>query len=250
MTFRHGSAPDLLPASLRRGRRCGRAALVAALLVVVAAPGAAAAEAAASSSASEPSLEEFLDGMARTPGVVARFREVKEIGLLSVPLEVRGTLWFVPPDRFARVTTEPSRTRLVIDGDRFTFRDAAGSDTVDLAASPVAREFVENFIVLFGGDPDALRARYEPTLHVEGEAWRLVLRPRHRPLADLVERVTLAGEGRRLARLELLEADGDRTTTFLEDVEVDRRFTPEELERIFAPPGDGPEPSGEAAGDR
>ncbi|MDX1650189.1 MAG: outer membrane lipoprotein carrier protein LolA, partial [Myxococcota bacterium] len=183
------------------------------------------------------------------PGVVARFREVKEIGMLSVPLEVRGTLWFVPPDRLARVTTEPSRTRLVIDGDRFAFHDEAGGESLDLAANPLAREFVENFIVLFGGDPQALRARYEPQLHLDGEAWRLVLRPRHRPLADVVERVTLEGEGRRLARMELRETDGDRTTTHFLEVDAERRFDEEELARIFgasglsAPPGPAPAPA-------
>jgi len=188
-------------------------------------------------SASEPTLEAFLEGMAATPGVVACFREVKEIGMLSVPLEVRGTLWFEPPDRLARVTTEPSRTRLVIDGQRFVFHDEAGSERFDLSANPLAREFAENFVVLFGGDPQALRARYEPTLQIEEREWRLVLRPRHRPLADVVERVTLEGKERRLTRMELLETDGDRTTTHFLEVETDRRFDEEERAHIFGSQG-------------
>lgn len=200
-----------------------------------------------------PTLEAFMEGMAQTSGVQARFREVKELGLLSTPLEVEGHLTFVPPDRLARVTTEPSRTRLVIDGDRFGFRDEAGEETIDLSSNPMAREFVESFIVLFGGDPEALRARYEPELHVEGQSWRLVLRPRGRALASVVERVVLSGEGRKLRRMELLEADGDRTTTYLEEVRVDRRFDEAELERLFAMPGgaggERDEAAGEAAGE-
>jgi outer membrane lipoprotein-sorting protein len=182
-----------------------------------------------------PTLEALMAGMADTSGVAARFVERKEIALLSEPIETRGTLLFVPPDRLVRTTHLPSRSRLVIAGERFSFRDAAGGDAVDLSANPLAREFVENFIVLFNGDLAKLRARYEPTFGTTGAEWSLALAPRHRPLADLIERITLSGAGRMLRRMEMLERDGDRTTTVFEDVEVDRRFTPEELERLFAP---------------
>lgn len=189
----------------------------------------------------EPTLEAFMQGMARTSGIVARFREVKHLGLLSDPLEVRGTLTFVPPDRLARLTTEPSPSRMVIDGDRFAFQDEAGGEVVDLAANPMVRQFVDNFIVLFNGDLASLRERYEPDFRTEQARWTLALRPRRRPVKDLLERITLEGEGRTLARMEILETDGDRTTTFFDDVEIDRRFGAEELARIFAIPGTGAE---------
>jgi len=182
-----------------------------------------------------PTLEALMAGMAETTGVEARFLERKEIALLSEPIETRGTLVFLPPDRLVRITTEPSRSRLVIAGDRFSFRDAAGGEAVDLSANPLAREFVDNFIVLFNGDLARLRERYEPELRSDGASWTLVLRPRHRPLSDLIERITLEGAGRRLRGMEMLERDGDRTTTRFEEVAVDRRFTPEEIERWFAP---------------
>jgi outer membrane lipoprotein-sorting protein len=181
-----------------------------------------------------PTLEALMAGMAQTPGVEARFLETKEIALLSEPLETRGTLAFVPPDRLVRTTTEPSRSRLVIAGDRFSFVDAAGGDAIDLSANPLAREFVDNFIVLFNGDLEALRRRYEPELRADESGWELVLRPRQRPLSDLIERITLTGRGRALLRMEMRERDGDRTTTRFEEVQVDRRFTPEEIERLFA----------------
>jgi outer membrane lipoprotein-sorting protein len=184
-----------------------------------------------------PTLEALMAGMAETPGVEARFLETKEIALLSEPLETRGTLAFLPPDRLVRTTTAPSRSRLVIAGDRFSFTDAAGGDAVDLSANPLAREFVDNFIVLFNGDLDALRRRYEPELSADESGWQLALRPRHRPLSDLIERITLTGRGRALLRMEMLERDGDRTTTRFEEVKVDRRFTPEEIERLFAVEG-------------
>lgn len=177
-----------------------------------------------------------MQGMAGAPGVVAKFREQKQLALLSEPLESRGTLYFVPPDRLSRETSEPSATRLVIDGDRFSFRDAAGSETVDLSASPIAREYVSNFIVLFNGDLGALRKRYDPRFSADAHGWRLELRPRGKPLSDFIERVTLEGRGRALDRMELVEAGGDRTTTWFDEVRTDRAFSDEELARIFSEP--------------
>jgi len=210
-------------------RQCFAAALAG--LALLLARGAAAAE-----PEPPPSLEALMAGMAGTSGVEARFVETKEIALLAKPIQTRGTIVFVPPDRLARTTTEPSRTRLVIVGDRFGFRDEAGGDAVDLSANPLAREFVTNFIVLFNGDLAALQARYDTEFHADASHWSLVLRPRGRPLSDLIERVTLTGAGREMTAMELRETDGDRTATRFEDVRVDRRFTPEELERLFAMP--------------
>jgi outer membrane lipoprotein-sorting protein len=204
--------------------------------VLLAAAGASAGSTEAERQAATPTLEVLMAGMAETSGVMAKFLERKEIALLSEPIETRGQLVFVPPDHLVRTTEAPSASRLVIAGERFAFRDAAGGDAVDLSANPLAREFVENFIVLFNGDLAKLRERYEPTFTARGATWSLALRPRHRPLSELIERITLVGSGPLLQRMEMLERDGDRTTTTFQDVVVDRRFTPEEIERLFALP--------------
>jgi len=183
-----------------------------------------------------PTLESLMEGLATTSGVVARFHETKELRLLSAPLESRGMLYFVPPDRLARVTTAPDSSRLVIDGERFAYRDEAGGEAADLSSSPIAREFVRSFIVLFNGDIEALRAHYDPDFDVEGESWSLRLRPHSRPLAGFVKRITLSGTGRMLERIEMLETDGDRTVTTFSRIRVDHRFDQSELDRIFAIP--------------
>src|SRR5262245_12049028 len=134
-------------------RRHARALLAALLLGLPAAGG---------ESGQPPTHEALIRGMAGAPCVEAHFREQKQLALLSEPLESRGILYFVPPNRLSRETTVPSQTRLVIDGDRFFFRDAAGSQAVDLSASPIAREYVSHFIVLFNGDRGAPPKRYEP----------------------------------------------------------------------------------------
>jgi len=211
-------------------RRVG-VATAAALACVLAWAGGARAQ-----QAGEPvTLEALMEGMASAAGVKADFHEVKTLGLLAAPLESRGTLYFVPPDRLLRHTTHPGESRLVIDGDRLRFQDEAGDEDVDLGADPVARAFVDNLVVLFRGDLAELERRYQVSFTAEDDRWELSLAPRHVPVKDLIEAIVLRGEGRVLSEMEVRERDGDRTLTQLSAVETDRRFTPEELARLFGP---------------
>ena len=178
-------------------------------------------------------LDELLRGMASAPGVHARFIETKEIALLSAPLESQGEIFFVPPRRFARLTSRPSATRFVVDGDRLLFRDAAGEQQLNAAGSRVARAVVENFIVLFNGDAEGLAARYDTEFSSTGTAWRLALRPKDRNVASLLSRVVLAGDGPVLLEMSLEEPNGDRTRTRYEDVRV-APLSEGELGRAFA----------------
>jgi hypothetical protein len=191
-------------------------------------------------------LGELLEGMATAKGVVAEFTEHKRIALLVAPLESRGRLYFVPPGRLARFTASPGFSSLVVDGDSVRFREGAEGDAFDLSGNPMARVFVDNFIVLWSGDREKLEALYEPDLSSQGERWQLALAPRRPPLDRFIERIVLKGEGRAIAEMEVRERDGDRTTTVFDSVETDRPFTAAELERLF---GEGL-PLGGTAGDR
>ena len=59
-----------------------------------------------------PSLEGLMAGMASARGVVAEFHETKEIALLRAPIESRGVLHFVPPDRLVRRVVDPAPSEL------------------------------------------------------------------------------------------------------------------------------------------
>jgi hypothetical protein len=189
-------------------------------------------------------VEELLRRMAGARGVVARFVERKELALLAAPLESRGTLYFVPPDRLARFTTSPAETELRIEGEELHFRDATGREELDLSASPLARAFVENFVAIFRGDAEKLRERYELGLARDGERWELVLTPRGAPLDRFVAGIFLRGDRGGMREMELRERDGDRTVTSFEAVDLDHAFSQAELSRLFP---HGPQPEPEAA---
>lgn len=180
-------------------------------------------------------LDELLRHMATTRGVVAEFHEVKVLALLDAPLETKGTLYFVPPDKLARVTTAPAVTRLVLDGRRMRFEDETGASDVDLAENPVARQFAENLIVLWRGDRAALEALYKLDFHADGARWTLGLRPLGAPLDRFIASLRLSGDGQTMREMELVETDGDRTQTVFEKTEVDHAFGAEEEREIFGP---------------
>lgn len=181
-------------------------------------------------------LEALMAGMARARGVVAEFRETKELALLSAPLESRGVLHFLPPDRMLRRTLEPAPSSLLVDGRRVVFRDADGAAPVDLSADPSAREFVDNFTTVFRGDLAALKRRYDARFESDPPGWRLVLEPRDALLRRFVASLTLSGTGESMREMVLVERDGDRTTTRFERVETDHVYTPEEIAALFEAP--------------
>lgn len=207
------------------------AACALSLALLCAAPGAGLSE----ESTGPLTLAGLMRRMADTAGVEARFREVRELGLLSAPLESRGLLYFVPPDRLARFTTEPVASALVVDGERVRFREGSGdAQALDVSGSPTARGFVEHFLVLFGGDQQRLEQVYRTGFSADGPRWTLALTPRRAPLSRFVESVTLRGDDRGLSEIALVDRDGDRTTTVFEETRLGRRFSSRELEQLFS----------------
>ncbi|MDJ0786924.1 MAG: outer membrane lipoprotein carrier protein LolA [Myxococcota bacterium] len=184
-------------------------------------------------------IEALLSGMAGTRGVVARFHEVKELGLLSEPVESRGVLYFVPPDRMVRITESPLRTALVVDADQIAFHDG-GTAPVDLSGEPTARQFVENFTVLFRADVGALRERYEIRYEpvARDASWEMRLVPRSALLKRVITEVRLRGDTRAIREIRIEESDGDSTLTHVMPVDVDRALTEAELAALLEAPLD------------
>ena len=180
-------------------------------------------------------LDDLLSHMATTSGVVAEFREVKTLKLLDAPLETRGTVYFAPPDKLARVTRQPAESRLVLDGNRMRFQDAAGTRDIDLAENPVARTFADNLIVLWRGDKAALDRIYAMSFKADGARWQLELTPRHAPLDRFVRAIEMKGDGAAMKEMAVVETDGDRTETFFEKTDVAHVFGEDEARAVFGP---------------
>ncbi len=224
-----------------RGYRIGAVAgrILLALCAILAQPtaGAATEAPAPQAAGSQPAtLQELMTSMADTPGVVAEFVETKHLALLDAPMQTRGTLYFIPPKRLARITVAPGRSTLVIDGDRLVFSDETGDQTLDLAGNPIARVFVDNFIVLFNGDLTELERRYRTRFTIDGESWSLRLVPKRAPLAEAIASITMTGDGGGMRSMAMRETQGDLTETAFTKVDAAHRFSSSEIERIFRAP--------------
>jgi outer membrane lipoprotein-sorting protein len=237
------SAPERRASAPLRARARWLAALVIGVAVAWGLP--ATAEPAAAPGAPPPAappppaaadLSSLLAGMRSATGVVAKFTETKELALLSSPLQAAGAIYFLPPDRLVREVTSPGRSRLVVDGDRVRFEDETGSKAMDLSGSPIARQLIDSFVVLFNGDEKRLKELYEATFSAEGSAWKLHLVPRSMPLSRMVASFDLAGSGARIDRMEAVEPDGDRTVTVFGETELHHRFGEDELAQLFGAP--------------
>jgi len=198
---------------------------------------------AADPSGSTPTeLEALMQRFAASGGVRARFRESRQLSILTDPIETTGTLYFAPPDRLARHTTWPGRSSIVIETDRVLLADETGRRVFDLNTSEVARALVGNLIIVFRGDLEALRARYSISFDSNAERWTLDLEPRARALRSVIERIRFVGHGRDLTAMETRESNGDRTLMELSEIEVGLSWGQRDLDRIFSvdPPDETP----------
>jgi hypothetical protein len=183
-------------------------------------------------------IDALLAGLAKAPGLYARFREVKHITLLKQPLVSEGTIHFAPPARFARKTEKPFQSTLIVDGNRLQFGGAEGHESMNLGTNPVAKLFADSFVMLLSGNRAGLERMFKMQLAPKaGGAWSLVLTPRVAPMDKMIAKLELRGRGLTVDELDVHESSGDWTETSFSDVDLKRNYTAADQARIFTLPG-------------
>ena len=71
--------------------------------------------------------------------------------------------------------------------------------------------FVESFRSTLKGDLAALQRFYRVTLEGGEQRWQLALTPRDPKMSALIESILIGGGGGRISRIEVREAQGDRS---------------------------------------
>jgi hypothetical protein len=225
------------------GPRISRGAFLAASLFLLSPPAAAkpAPTAKPAPAAKAPAdIDALLAGLAKAPGLYARFREEKHITLLQAPLVSEGSIHFAPPSRFARHTEKPIKSVMIIDGNQLQFGNDDGQERMNLGTNPVARLFADAFVMLLSGNRAGLEKIFKMQLTPKPGAagdWRLVLTPRGGPMDKLIKELELRGRGLNLTELDVREANGDWTRTSFTDVDLNRRYTAAEQAKVFKLPG-------------
>jgi len=157
------------------------------------------------------SLDALMDMLRREKPATVRFNETREMALLDRPLESSGELTFTPPDRLEKRTTSPGSERLVVEGDTLVMERAGRKQAASLRQWPQVAAMLEGIRATLAGDRPRLEQVYRVTLEGDAAGWRLVLVPRDAEVAKIVARVTLGGVEGSVRRVEIDQADGDRS---------------------------------------
>ncbi|HSN20509.1 MAG TPA: outer membrane lipoprotein carrier protein LolA [Usitatibacter sp.] len=141
----------------------------------------------------------------------AHFDETKTVSILDRPLQSSGELVFTPPGRLEKHVTSPGDERVVADGERLVIERAGKRQVIALAEHPEVAVLIESIRGTLAGDRAALERAYRLRLAGDAASWRLELTPRDASLEDLVTKVAIEGSQARVERVEIEQADGDRS---------------------------------------
>ena len=181
-----------------------------------------------------PTLEGVLAAFSRVEALSAHFKEEKRMALLTVPLVSEGDLYYQKPRSLARHTRSPSASSLVLSGDQLSFGDVQRKESMGVDAHPAVRVLVDTFVAVLAGDTAKLKAMANVQLERVGErGFRIVVAPREANVLKLVKSMAFEGEGTVLTRMELVDANGDRSVTTFSEVHPRKRFAPDEEKRYF-----------------
>ncbi len=189
---------------------------------------------AASASNLPAQLRKLLADFRACPGLEAEFEEEKNIVLLAAPLLSSGTIYFHPPHSMARVMKKPERSHLVVSKNKIVVKEGNVRKEVDLSDKPALSGLVQSLLHVLSGDEKKLVSDFDVHFSEEGAGgYRLQLIPKDPDLRRLVKSLHFSGKGLALTELRVKEASGDETVTRFSKVNAKRRFSKEEIRKIF-----------------
>ena len=144
------------------------------------------------------------------------------MGGIDGPLRASGTLSFVAPDRFARVTTEPRAESMAVDGNQLVLKRGGRTRQMALDALPEVTALIEAVRGTLTGNAVTLQRHFR--IQVDGSAaqWTLLLVPLDERLATQVRELKITGMSGDLRVVELWLAGGDRSVMVIEPLQPSR----------------------------
>ena len=183
-----------------------RAVGLAALLAVAPAARAASAD-----------LDEVMHLLAARRHGQVDFVEQHILHVLKRPVESYGVMIYDAPQRLEKRTVEPRPESLVLDGAELIIQRKGRTHVLDLAAYPSILPFIESLRATLAGDLPALERVFNVQFAGTLERWALTLVPKDAKVATTVTQVRIEGSRDDLRKVEILEANGDRSLMTLRD---------------------------------
>jgi hypothetical protein len=145
------------------------------------------------------------------------FVEQHFLSVLKRPVESYGVMIYDAPNRLEKRTVEPRPEDLVLDGNELTVERKGRTHVLDLAAYPSILPFIESLRATLAGDLPALEPVFDVDFAGNLDRWTLSLSPRDSKVSKIVSRVRIDGSRDVLLKVEILEANGDRSLMTLRD---------------------------------
>jgi len=156
-------------------------------------------------------LQELMSLLAARRHGQVDFVEQHFLAVLKRPVESFGVMTYDAPHRLEKRTVEPRPERLVLDGDEITVERKGHTHVLELAAYPSLLPFIESLRATMTGDLPALERAFNVDFAGSVERWTLTLYPRDSKVSSTVSRVRIDGSRDVLSKVEIFEANGDRS---------------------------------------
>jgi hypothetical protein len=156
-------------------------------------------------------LDELMRLLARRQHGRVEFIEQQFLSILDHPLESSGELRYDAPDRLEKRTLLPRPETLVLSGAVLTVERGEHRHVLDLQRYPQIQPFIESIRATLAGDRSALERIFHVAFAGSVERWSLTLVPLDPQLARTVKQVQIDGSRDQLSRVEIRQADGDRS---------------------------------------
>jgi hypothetical protein len=156
-------------------------------------------------------IDTILSALAQRKHGHVGFIEEKFVALLDKPVKSRGELLYDAPDRLEKRTLTPRPESLVLQKGVVTADRGRHHYVLDLRQYPQIVPFIESIRATLAGDRAALEHIFRLELEGTSDTWTLNLSPLDARVSKTVTLIRIDGAQAAIHRVEIFEADGDRS---------------------------------------
>jgi len=181
----------------------------------------------------EETLQDVVARLATHTVVRGKFRQFREIELLSEPLESSGSFLLSDLGLYWR-QEQPLTSVLIADGERMVQQvDDGPSQSLDVAAYPMVLPFSRVFLSIFKGSEDELRQNFDIVFTAEEQIWKIALTPISYPLSEAIDTILLRGR-EYIEELTVISRSSDETIIKFFDFQAFPEQLPEHEVQLYA----------------
>jgi hypothetical protein len=168
------------------------------------------------SQAADWDLDQLMQTLAQTRSGHVRFVETKTIAILDKPVESSGELLYTAPDHLEKRTLKPKPETMVLDQGLLQVERGRQKHSLRMQDYPELAAFIDSIRGTLAGDRQALERNFRLSLEGNRQNWNLRLVPANDKMLAVIKRIDIAGEQELVKRIDISQADGDRSSMRIE----------------------------------